>query len=205
MNTTSPLSSFTVHALPNTQFSPGSIAKLPDTIHRYGKKTLLLTGRHFSRSDAWSTLISNLDQRQIGWNHQIIGNEPTPDIIDTIVRQFRHENPNSVTAIGGGSVMDTGKAVAGLIPSGDPVMDYLEDIGNILTGRRHKNPRNAREALVMVLEDWTERLAIPTLSKYGINHDNLPLLVQHGRGNNMKTNPLDLTDEELTTILAERL
>jgi len=45
------------------------------------------------------------------------------------VRRFRPAGIDVVLAVGGGSVLDAGKAVAGLLPHGRSVMDHLEGVG----------------------------------------------------------------------------
>ncbi|MEG0767819.1 MAG: iron-containing alcohol dehydrogenase, partial [Clostridia bacterium] len=62
-----------------------------------------------------------------------IAGEPTPAMIDAALAAAQSAHCDAVVAIGGGSVLDAGKAVAGLLPNGGPVTDYLEGVG---TGRR---------------------------------------------------------------------
>lgn len=78
-------------------------------------------------------------------------------------------------------------------------------LGNLLTGRTHKNGRNAREALVLLLSDWVERLDLPRLSQYGMTADDIGRVVAASRGSSMKTNPIVLGDNELETVLRHRL
>jgi alcohol dehydrogenase len=59
--------------------------------------------------------------------------------------------------------------------------------------------------LVAMLAGWTERLALPRLSTYGVTEADLPRVVANSRGSSMKTNPIVLTDDEIARILAERL
>jgi alcohol dehydrogenase len=86
-----------------------------------------------------------------------------------------------------------------------PARHKYAKVGNILSGRLHSNPRNAREALVLTLTEWTQRLALPPLSAYGIKESDFPLILAHCRGGSMKTNPIVLRDEELIEILKQRL
>ncbi len=58
----------------------------------------------------------------------IVKEEPDPDLIDSITKEVKG-NINSVIAVGGGSVLDTGKAVAAMCCSTGSVEDYLEGIG----------------------------------------------------------------------------
>ena len=50
-------------------------------------------------------------------------------LVDQAVSRFRGEAVDVVIAIGGGSVLDAAKAIAGLLPHGNSVMDHLEGVG----------------------------------------------------------------------------
>jgi len=56
-----------------------------------------------------------------------------------------------------------------------------------------------------LLDEWTERLALPRLGAYGIQESGFAHVVAHSRGGSMKTNPLVLSDLEITEILRQRL
>lgn len=49
--------------------------------------------------------------------------------MDEAVRHWRNARIDAVVGIGGGSVLDAAKAVAGLLPHGNSVMDHLEGAG----------------------------------------------------------------------------
>ena len=58
-----------------------------------------------------------------------VSGEPTVDLVRTAVKSAREARCDAVVAIGGGSVIDAGKAIAALLATpGDP-LDYLEVIG----------------------------------------------------------------------------
>jgi len=59
--------------------------------------------------------------------------------------------------------------------------------------------------LVDKLKNWTERLALPKLSVYGMQSSDLDKVVANSRGSSMKTNPIVLTDAELRELLLRRL
>jgi alcohol dehydrogenase class IV len=61
--------------------------------------------------------------------------------------------------------------------------------------------REARSALVATLTTWTARLEIPRLRTFGLTESHIPAVVADARGSSMRTNPIVLTDEELTAIL----
>lgn len=49
--------------------------------------------------------------------------------MDDAVRTFRGSGIDVVIGVGGGSVLDAAKAIAGLLPHGNSVMDHLEGVG----------------------------------------------------------------------------
>jgi alcohol dehydrogenase class IV len=124
------LQPFSIARLPRIEFGAGAIVKLPDIIAQYGNRVLLVTGqRSFVDSPRWPTLLAALEKVGIGWEQAWIGDEPSPQLVDEVVRQFHGKGITVVAGIGGGSVLDAAKAIAGLLPSGASVMDYLEGVG----------------------------------------------------------------------------
>jgi alcohol dehydrogenase len=124
------ISSFAIARLPRIEFGAGSLAKLPGLVAAYGQRALLVTGqRAFIESPSWPSLASGLEKAGIEWNQVHVSDEPSPSWVDEAVRHFRQSGIQVVIGIGGGSVLDAAKAVAGLLPSGDSVMEYLEGVG----------------------------------------------------------------------------
>ena len=63
----------------------------------------------------------------------------------------------------------------------------------------------ARVALVDVLHDLVKRLEVPPLSAFEMTAEHIPVIVADSPGSSMRTNPVALTDEELTSILQQAL
>jgi alcohol dehydrogenase len=59
--------------------------------------------------------------------------------------------------------------------------------------------------LAAMLDGWIARLALPRLSQWRVATADFPRIVANARGSSMKTNPVELTDAEITRILEERL
>jgi len=130
------LKAFSIARLPRIQFGRGRIADAPALAATYGSKALLVTGKQsFFATPRWGEFTEALAARGMGWQHCIIAGEPSPALVDETVQRFLGEAIDVVIAIGGGSVLDAGKAIAGLLPSGDSVMDYLEGVGKNKTYR----------------------------------------------------------------------
>ena len=62
-------------------------------------------------------------------NKLVIQGEPSDSIIDEAVAVYRVNPPRVVVAIGGGSVMDAGKAISAMIPVQGKIIDFLEGTG----------------------------------------------------------------------------
>ena len=123
-------STFDIARLPAIHFADGAIAQLPDIVAGYKGKALLVTGQSsFLATPHWKTLTAALNARSIGWRQCAIADEPSPQLVDDAVAQFRDNEIGVVVGIGGGSVLDAAKAIAGLLITGNSVMDHLEGVG----------------------------------------------------------------------------
>ncbi len=121
---------FSIARLPHIEFGAGVLKKLPDIIENYGNHILLVTGAYsFMNTPYWRLLIDQLEHRAITWRHAMVAEEPSPALIDDFVIDYANEHFAAVIGIGGGSVLDTAKAVAGLLQVQHSVMDYLEGVG----------------------------------------------------------------------------
>ena len=60
---------------------------------------------------------------------------------------------------------------------------------------------DARTALVDTLHAWTERLDVSGLSAFGMRKADIPAVVADSPGSSMRTNPIALSNDELTSIL----
>ncbi|MBY0475509.1 MAG: iron-containing alcohol dehydrogenase [Nitrosomonas sp.] len=121
---------FSIARLPRIEFGAGVIKKLPDIIASYGSRILLVTGASsFTNTNHWETLINQLQQHAISWQHCVVAKEPSPTLIDDLIKTYANQSLDVVVGIGGGSALDAAKAVAGLIKIQRSVMDYLEGAG----------------------------------------------------------------------------
>ncbi len=84
-------------------------------------------------------------------------------------------------------------------------IDRYARISEVLSQRRFKSTDQALDKLVELLQQWTYDLQLEKLSRYGLDSSALDHVVKHSRGSSMKTNPIVLTDEEIKSILIERM
>ena len=121
---------FTIGNIPRILFGEGRIRELPDLVLSFGRRVLLVTGqRSFLASSAWNHLEPLLHLSGIEVFKVHIGAEPSPETIDHLVGKYRDFPVDVVVGIGGGSVMDAAKAIAGLLLCENSVMDFLEGVG----------------------------------------------------------------------------
>jgi alcohol dehydrogenase len=121
---------FSVARLPRIQFGAGTFSLVPDIIARLGGQVLLVTGaRSFRSSQHWDWLHTELQRREIAVSVCTVAGEPSPEIVDGAVAEFREKGIDVVLGIGGGSALDAAKAIAGLLEGPRSVMDYLEGVG----------------------------------------------------------------------------
>lgn len=121
---------FTIAALPAIVFGDGTRRRLPELAAQFGSKVLLVTGAtSFVQSPAWPELLDGLAARHLHQAHMTVSGEPSPALVDGAAAQFRGAGIDVVIGIGGGSVLDAAKAIAGLLRVDNSVMDYLEGVG----------------------------------------------------------------------------
>jgi alcohol dehydrogenase class IV len=87
----------------------------------------------------------------------------------------------------------------------NPALPKYAEIGRRFAMQKGLNGDHARAWLTGTLREWEQALALPRLSKWRVTTADFPRIVANSRGSSMKTNPVVLTDEEITGILADRL
>jgi alcohol dehydrogenase len=86
-----------------------------------------------------------------------------------------------------------------------PALNRYAEVGRLLSQNNSLSTEEAQVALVDTLTTWVETLGIGLLSEYGIGLGDCAKVVANARGGSMQTNPIELTDVELTEILASRI
>ncbi len=122
--------SFQFSSLPKIIFGPGKRNELASELSSRGNKVLLLTGSSsVHNSGHGDEIITALKTANLELKHEVIAHEPSPSLIDQIVKKYRLSGIQVIVAVGGGSVMDAGKAISAMIPVDGSIRDYLEGVG----------------------------------------------------------------------------
>jgi alcohol dehydrogenase class IV len=125
------IQSFTFAKIPKVYFGAGRFNELGKLIAAYGNNALIVTGGvSFKASGKWDSLFNSLKKQSIRYDTFAIQGEPSPELVDGAAEAFKDRHICVVVAIGGGSVVDGGKAISAMLPlQGDSVVHYLEGVG----------------------------------------------------------------------------
>lgn len=115
-------------------FGDGRVGEAGKISAEYGSKAFVVTGSTSARA---APLIESLQSRGMLHTEFSISQEPTLGIATEGLERARAFAPDVVIGMGGGSVLDTGKAIAALLTNGDDPLDFLEVIGR---GKPLQNP-----------------------------------------------------------------
>lgn len=116
---------------PGIIFGVGKIAQITALARTYGNDVLLVTGKDsFMHSKLGEYIIHTFDMAGVHYHKVTINTEPSPEMIDQAVVLNKANKISLVVAIGGGSVIDAGKAISAMLYKEESVKDYLESVGN---------------------------------------------------------------------------
>jgi len=121
---------FSFVTAPKIIFKSGAIDELGSNVNQFGKKFLIVTDKIFREIGVLDKVEKQLEQQNIEYVYYfgVIG-EPDVSYVDEAHELAAAEKCDAVLSIGGGSILDVGKATAALITNGGKVKDYLEYVG----------------------------------------------------------------------------
>jgi alcohol dehydrogenase class IV len=109
-------------------FGPGGLSQVGTEAKRLGNKALIVLGRSAMRKsgvlDRLTHLLTENNLKYIIYEN--ISSDPTVETVDTGASLARKGSCNLVIALGGGSVLDTGKAISAMATNEGSVADYHE-------------------------------------------------------------------------------
>ncbi|MCA0936062.1 iron-containing alcohol dehydrogenase [Vibrio alginolyticus] len=107
-------------------FGEGALRDSLTVINQFGYSVLLVTGKDRQRA---IPILNYLKAQNMRYQHVAIDGEPNITMVEETAVIGRKFKPDMVVAIGGGSVLDMGKALAAIIPNQGNVYDYVEVVG----------------------------------------------------------------------------
>ena len=107
-------------------FGCGTLQQLPELASGLGRRVLLAIG---SRADTAAGFQTLLAARGLQVELVQVRGEPTLNSVAEAAAQARHAKCDVVIGLGGGSVLDTAKAVAALLTNTGNLLDYVEVAG----------------------------------------------------------------------------
>jgi alcohol dehydrogenase class IV len=118
-------------------FGPGTVQEVAPLAAGLGRRALVVTGRDATRAAA---LLAQLEEQGIDCVTFSVPGEPTTEVAAAGGQRARQAGCDLVIGLGGGSVLDAGKAIAALVTNGSEPLDYLEVIGQGQPLRRASAP-----------------------------------------------------------------
>src|ERR1700724_3848474 len=104
----------------------GALAELPGTLQRLGlTKPLIVTDPFLLRPGHLEGVTQTLDETSIPW--RVFSDtvaDPTTAVVETGGRQLAEDSYDCLVAVGGGSSIDTAKAMSVLVTNGGQMHDY---------------------------------------------------------------------------------
>jgi len=106
-------------------FGPGASRQAGPLAHQAGRRALVVTGRDPARAQF---LLDSLRENGVGAVVFPVAGEPTVHTVLQGQTLAEQEDCDLVVSLGGGSALDTGKAIAVMLTNPGDVLDYLEII-----------------------------------------------------------------------------
>jgi alcohol dehydrogenase class IV len=118
-------------------FGSGESKNIGRYISTFGKKAFIVKGGSSNYGYGFFKLIDSCCEKTTYFS---VKNEPNTELINSAVQLARSNHCDFVIGFGGGSVIDTGKAVAALLSNEGDLLDYLEVVGKGLPLRNLAKP-----------------------------------------------------------------
>ncbi len=138
------MNNFKISRIPEIIFEPRSFEKLPGILSKYGQNVLIITGGNSLEKSGNIEKLKILSEKyNFVLFYEKISSEPSPSVVDKITSAYRDKNISAIASIGGGSVIDCGKAVSAMLCEECGIYEFLEGIGT-------KNPSGKKIPFIAV-------------------------------------------------------
>lgn len=165
--------------VPPIHFGTGKLQQLPQLIRQLNGNTALLVtgGKSLEASGQLARIEALLTEADIAYHRVLCTGEPTTPEIDRICTEYRPQEIDVVVGIGGGSVIDAGKAISAMLPHRNSIFDHLEGVGRNIPHNGVKVPYIAIPTTSGTGGEVTKNAVIsevgPNGYKKSLRHDNL--------------------------------
>ncbi|MBL90218.1 MAG: hypothetical protein CMH56_00200 [Myxococcales bacterium] len=114
------------HALPTQVWSgPGSSFQLQkNPILQKAQRVVLITDAGLQKTENYSPLLESLGEK-CAWVESEVSADSDVHLVNAMASRIRKDNIDTLVALGGGSVMDTAKAVAVVVQKGGSIEDHV--------------------------------------------------------------------------------
>ncbi len=110
-------------------FGPGTVTQAGGIVRGLGDRALVVTGRDAERT---RSLVGRLAAESVECAAFPVASEPSVDLVRDGVRAAAAHRANVIVGFGGGSAIDTAKAIAALMTNPGEIEDHLEVVGRAL-------------------------------------------------------------------------
>ncbi|MGK7888464.1 MAG: iron-containing alcohol dehydrogenase [Leptolyngbyaceae cyanobacterium] len=170
---------FSFAKVPTLHFGAGKIRLLPQLISQWGKSRVLLVtgGRSLQSNGHLERILDVLTTSRLQVDHMVCQGEPSTQWVDANCDRYRDRGIEVVVAIGGGSVVDGGKALSAMLPHHNSIFDHLEGVGKGLPHSGVKLPFIAIPTTSGTGSEATKNAVMSEVGAAGykksLRHDNL--------------------------------
>ena len=124
------LLNFELLPTPQLYFGVKQFSKIGFLTNLFGSNALIVASESVFKNKRIQSLINEkLDENKIEYQSIFIKGEPDIDQIDKAVKFSIEQKSNVIIGLGGGSVIDAGKAISSINSNGGSAQDYMEVIG----------------------------------------------------------------------------
>lgn len=120
---------FEFTTVPRILFGPGRLKEIRAIVTEMGKRALVVCGSSVRAVERVQPLFAALTNAGMPYSAFATQGEPTVEEVRGGTEYARSKECDFVIGFGGGSALDTGKAIAAILTNGGDPLDYLELIG----------------------------------------------------------------------------
>jgi alcohol dehydrogenase class IV len=119
---------FTLEAPRSIAFGEGALDGLPAAVGAPGRRVLLLSGSRWFEGSGWKRRFDELLRGHRVEHAVCPPGEPSTETLSELRTEIGRGPPQTIVAVGGGSVLDTAKALSALLVCPGTVESYLEGV-----------------------------------------------------------------------------